>query len=140
MAGAKVKIAVVVGVVAIVVAGTTIVTVVKTRTHIKNPPGLKVADLGVVQVSNGGTNRVTSADGRVFVVRSLVFQDQKATVDGKETILKGQTIALIINEEEKDSRGVTRLLPEWTVGATAGQTVGISDGVTSIRITPQIKP
>ena len=103
-------------------------------------PTPKVADLGVVEVSDGGTNRVTSSDGSVFVVRSFIFTDQKATINGKETILKGQTIVLKINKEERDSSGVPRLLPDMTVGASPGQTVGISDGVTSISITPKIKP
>ena len=100
----------------------------------------KVADLGVVEVSDGATNRVTSKDGRVFVVRSFIFTDQKATIDGKETILKGQTIVLMISQEQTDSHGVTRRSPELNLGAKPGQTVGVSDGVVSVSITPQIKP
>jgi len=104
-------------------------------------PTPKVADLGVVEITNGGTNRVTSEDGRIFVVRSLVVKDQKVrnTADGKETILKGHTIILMISQEQTDSHGVTHLSPEQGIGATPGQTVGISDGVVSIRITPKIK-
>jgi hypothetical protein len=105
-----------------------------------SPPAPKVADLGVVEVADGGTNRVTSSDGRVFVVRSMILKDQKATVGGKETVLKGQTIVLMISQEQTDSHGVTHLTQEQNIGATPGQTVGISDGVTSISITPRIKP
>jgi len=105
-----------------------------------SPPVPKVADLGVVLVTDGGTNRVTSSDGRIFVVRTMILRDQKATVDGKETILKGTNIVLMISQEQTDSHGVTRLSDEQNVGATPGQTVGISDGVTSISITPKIKP
>ena len=105
-----------------------------------SPPAPQVADLGVVEVTNGSTNRVTSSDGRVFVVRSMILKDQKAMVDGKETILKGTNIVLMISQEHTDSHGVTRLSDAQNVGATPGQTVGISDGVTSISITPKIKP
>jgi hypothetical protein len=103
------------------------------------PSSPKVADLGVVEVSDGGTNRVTR-DGRTFVVRSFILKDQKVTIDGKETVLKGQKIALMISTEQTDSHGVTQLSPEQNILASPGQTVGISDGVTSISITPQIKP
>ena len=104
-------------------------------------PAPKVADLGVVEVTNGGTNRVSSEDGRIFVVRSLVVKDQKVrnTADGKETILKGQTILLMISQEQTDSHGITHLSQEQGIGAKPGQTVGVSDGVVSIRITPRIK-
>jgi len=105
-----------------------------------SPPAPKVADLGVVEVTDGGTNRVTCGDGRVFVVRSMILKDQKAMVNGKETVLTGQTIVLMVSQEQTDSHGVTHLTPEQTIGATPGQTVGISDGVTSISITPKIKP
>jgi hypothetical protein len=105
-----------------------------------SPPAPKVSDLGVVEVTDGGTNRITSSDGKVFIVRSLILKDQKGTVDGKETVLKGVAIALMISHEQTDSHGVTKLSPEWNIGATPGQTVGMSDGVTSISITPTIKP
>jgi hypothetical protein len=104
-----------------------------------SPPAPKVADLGVVEVTNGGTNRVASEDGRLFVVRSFIIEDQKVMADGKETILKGQTIVLMISQEQTDSHGVTHLSQEQGIGATPGQTVGVSDGVVSIRITPRIK-
>lgn len=105
-----------------------------------SPPAPKLADLGVVEVTDGGTNRVTSSDGRVFVVRSMILKDQKAMVGGKETILKGTNIVLMISQEQTDSHGVISLSDAQNVGATPGQTVGISDGVTSISITPKIKP
>ena len=107
--------------------------------HSSPPP--KVADLGVVEVTNGGTNRVTSEDGRIFVVRSLIVKDPKVrdTADGKEIILKGPKILLMISQEQTDSHGLTHLSPEQGIGATPGQTVGVSDGVVSIRITPKIK-
>jgi nitrous oxide reductase len=113
--------------------------VVGCSNHSSSAP--KVADLGVVEVTNGGTNRVTSEDGRIFVVRSLVVKDQKVknTADDKDTILKGQTIILMISQEQTDSHGVTHLSQEQGIGATPGQTVGVSDGVVSIRITPKIK-
>ena len=104
-----------------------------------SPPAPKVADLGVVEVTNGGTNRVASEDGRVFVVKSLILKDQKVMADGKETILKGQTIVLMISQEQTDSHGVTHLSQEQGIGATPGQTVGVSDGIVRIRITPKIK-
>ena len=104
-----------------------------------SPPAPKVADLGVVEVTNGSTNRVTSEDGRVFVVRSFILKNQKVMADGKETILKGQTIVLMISQEQTDSHGVTHLSQDLGIGATPGQTVGIGDGVVSIRITPKIK-
>jgi len=105
-----------------------------------SPPAPKVADLGVVEVTDGGTNRVTFSDGRVFVVRSMILKDQKATVGGKETILKGTNIVLMISQEQTDPHGVSHLTQEQNIGATPGQTVGVSDGVTSISITPKIKP
>lgn len=104
-----------------------------------SPPPPEVADLGVVEVTNGGTNRVASGDGRFFVVRSFILEDQKVMADGKETILKGQTIVLMMSQEQADSHGVTHLSQEQSIGASPGQTVGISDGVVSIRITPKIK-
>ncbi len=104
-----------------------------------SPPTAKVADLGVVEIANGGTNRVESEDGRIFVVRSLILKDQKVMADGKETILKGQTIVLMIRQEQTDSHGVTHLSQELSIGAAPGQPVGVSDGVVSIRITPEIK-
>ena len=104
-----------------------------------SPPAPKVTDLGVVEVTDGGTNRVVSNDGRVFVVRSVILKDQKATVNGKETVLKGQVIALYISQELIDSHGVPHLSHEQIVGDTPGERVGISDGVVSVSIIPQIK-
>jgi hypothetical protein len=104
-----------------------------------SPPAPRVADLGVVEVTNGGTNRITCSDGRVFVVRSLILIDQQAWEGGKSTILKGTNIVLMISQEQVDSRGVTRLSDEQNVGAKPGQAVGISDGITHVRITPKIK-
>jgi hypothetical protein len=92
-----------------------------------------------VEVTHGGTNRVTANDGRVFEVRSLILEDLKETVDGKELVRKGPTIALIISQEQTDSNGVSRLSQAVNLGAAPGQTVGASDGIMSVRITPRIK-
>jgi hypothetical protein len=105
-----------------------------------SPPAPKVADLGVVEVTDGGTNRITSSDGKVFIVRSMILRDQKVTINGQETVLKGEKIGLMISTEQTDAHGVTQLSPAQNIMASPGQTVGISDGVTSISITPKIKP
>ena|ERR1035437_722267 len=105
-----------------------------------SPPAPKVADLGVVEVTDGGTNRVTASDGKVFIVRSIILKDQKVTINGQETVLKGEKIGLMISTEQTDAHGVIQLSPAQNIMASPGQTVGISDGVTSISITPKIKP
>ena len=107
-----------------------------------SPPPAKIADLGVVEVSNGATNRIVATGGRVFVVTSVILTNQEVTINGQKTILKGQKIALMISTEQTDSHGVTRLSPPQNVMASPGQTVGLSDTATGLgfRITPKIKP
>jgi hypothetical protein len=109
----------------------------------KHPPAAaaspKVTNLGVVEVSDGGTNRVDLGDGRVCVIKSFILKDQKVTIDQKETTLKGVTIALMINIDQTDFNGVTQLLISNNIMASSDQTVGFSDGVTSVRLTPHIK-
>ena len=144
MAWTKAKTAIAVGL-AILITGTATTVVVKrgvTRSNsiLEQRLSPKVADLGVVEVSDGGTNRIVLGDGRVFVVRSFILKDQKVRIDEKETILKGQKIALMISMEQTDSSGVTQLSPDQRILASPDQQVGISDGVTSVRITPHIKP
>jgi hypothetical protein len=113
------------------------------------PANPKVADLGVVEVSDGSTNRIDMGGGRVCVITSLMLKDSMlndATIDGKkantsqkDALLKGQKAILMIGVEEKDSNGVTRVVFSDTSSASSGQTIGLSDGVTSIRLTPHFK-
>src|ERR1035437_6055608 len=80
-----------------------------------SPPAPKVADLGVVEVTDGGTNRVTASDGKVFIVRSIILKDQKVTINGQETVLKGEKIGLMISTEQTDAHGVIQLSPAQNI-------------------------
>jgi hypothetical protein len=105
-------------------------------------PWAQYTDLGVVQVSDGGTNRVDMGGGRVCVVRSFIVKDgaKMRTSEGKEEINRGQKIALMMTVEQTDSNGVTRQLAEDNSLASPDQTVGFSDGDIKVKITPHIKP
>jgi hypothetical protein len=115
-----------------------------------SPASLKGADLGIVEVSDGSTNRIDMGGGRVCVITSLMLKDsmvKDATIDGKEAtsgqkdaLLKGQNAILTISVEEKDSNGFPRVIFSDSSSASSGQTIGLSDGVTSIRLTPHFKP
>jgi hypothetical protein len=105
-------------------------------------PWTKYTDLGVVQVSDGGTNRVDMGGGRVCIVRSFTIKDgaKLKTSEGKEETNKGQKIALMLTVEQTDSSGVTRELTSGNLMPSPGQTVGFSDGAISIKLTPHLKP
>ncbi len=116
----------------------------------KHPPAApKVTDLGVVEVSDGSTNRIDMGGGRVCVIKSLILKDsmlKDATIGGKTAttsqkyaLLKDQKVILIISVEEKDSSGVTRVIFSDNSSVSSDQTVGFSDGVTSISLKPHIK-
>ena len=114
------------------------------------PSSPKGADLGVVEVSDGSTNRIDMGGGRVCIIKSLILKDsmlKDATIDGKtattgqkDALLKSQKAILMISVEEKDSNGVPRVIFSDSSSASAGQAIGLSDGVTSIRLTPHFKP
>jgi hypothetical protein len=114
------------------------------------PTSPKVADLGVVEVSDGSTNRIDMGGGRVCVIKSLMIKDsmlkdatidgKKATIGQKNALFKDQKVVLMISVEEKDSSGTTRVLFSDNSSASSDQTIGLSDGVTSIRLTPHFKP
>jgi hypothetical protein len=105
-------------------------------------PWAKYTDLGVVQVSVGGTNRVDMGGGKVCVVRSFIVKDgaKLRTSEGKEEINKGQKILLMLTVEQTDSSGVTRQLASENLMPSPDQTVGFSDGAISIKLTPHLKP
>ena len=109
----------------------------------KHPPvaaaNPKVIDLGVVEVSDGSTNRIDIGGSKVCVVKSFILKDQKATVDGKEIVIKGQKVALMIDIEQTDASGVVHTMPGSNLMASPDQTVGFSDGVISISLKPHIK-
>jgi len=109
----------------------------------KHPPvaaaNPKVTDLGVVEVSDGSTNRIDIGGSKVCVVKSFILKDQKATVDGKEIVIKGQKVALMIDIEQTDASGVVHTMPGSNLMASPDQTVGFSDGVISISLKPHIK-
>jgi len=116
----------------------------------KHPPAApKVTNLGVVEVSDGSTNRIDMGGGRVCIIKSLILKDsmlKDATIDGKtattsqkDALLKDQKVILMISVEEKDSSGVTRVIFSDNSSASSDQTVGFSDGVTSISLKPHIK-
>ena len=106
----------------------------------KHPPAApKVTNLGVVEVSDGSTNRIDIGGGKVCVVKSFILKDQKATVDGKEIVLKGQKVALMIDIEQTDASGVVHTTPGSNLMASPDQTVGFSDGAISISLKPHIK-
>ena len=102
------------------------------------PPSVTVTDLGIVEVANGSTNRIEKG-GKVYIVHSIILKDQKATVNQKETILKGQRILLTINVEQTDSRGTVSLSPDQNILALPDTTYGIADGATGVQLTPHIK-
>lgn len=101
----------------------------------RDPALAKFAKLGVVEVSDGETQRVTSADGCVFIIRSFIPKNRKSTLNNKR-----QEIVLIINKEERDPSGLTRYTPDMTMTGPAWHDEGMSDGVTGFIITPKIKP
>jgi hypothetical protein len=105
-------------------------------------PWAHYTDLGVVQVSNGGTNRVDMGGGRVCVVRSFIVKDGEKlrTTEGKEEINKGQKIVLMLTVEQTDSSGVTRQLASQNLMPSPDQTVGFSDGDIKVKLTPHLKP
>jgi hypothetical protein len=105
-------------------------------------PWAKYTDLGVVQVSDGGTNRVDMGGGRVCVVRSFIVKDgaKLRTSEGKEETNKGQKIILMLTVEQTDSSGVTRQLASMNLMPSPDQTVGFSSGAISIKLTPHLKP
>ena len=104
-----------------------------------SPAAVKVTDLGVVEVSDGETSRRDLGDGRVCIINSTILKDPKVTIDHKDTILKGQRIALIMTIEEKDANGNSRTLPGANFMASPDQTIGFSDGVVSVSLKPHIK-
>ncbi len=100
----------------------------------------KFEDLGVVEVTDGGTNRVTISDGKVFVIRSFILNNQKGTVNGKEVVIKGPTIAFIIAQEQKHLLGGAYLTHERKILTEPGVKRVLSVGATPITITLDIKP
>jgi hypothetical protein len=100
----------------------------------------KFADLGVVEVTDGGTNRVTISDGKVFVIRSFILNNQKGTVNGKEVVIKGPTIAFIIAQEQTNSLGGAYLTQERKILTEPGVKRLLRVGATPITITLNIKP
>jgi hypothetical protein len=105
-------------------------------------PWAKYTDLGVVQVSDGGTNRVDMGSGRFCVVRSFIVKDgaKLRTSEGKEETNKGQKIILMLTVEQTDSSGVIRQLASMNLMPSPDQTVGFSDGAIHIKLTPHLKP
>jgi len=105
-------------------------------------PWAQYTDLGVVEVSDGGTNRVDMGSGRVCVVRSFIVKDgaKLKTSEGKEETNKGQKIALMLSVEQTDSNGVTRQLTSENSLCSPDQTIGFSDGDIKIKLTPHLKP
>ena len=107
-----------------------------------SPPLPKTAasvDLGVVEVADGTTNRVTLSDGRVFVVRSAITKNQTRLVGDKMTVLKGENISLKISEEQTDAHGVVQLSPAIATLALPGQMTAILYGDRAITSTANIK-
>jgi len=105
------------------------------------PAAPKVTDLGVIEVSDGSTNRLDMGDGRVCVVRSFILKDPKVMIGEKETTIKGQRVAMTINIEQPDSVGVTRILSSVNVMGLPDQQVGFADGNAglSVSLKPHIK-
>jgi hypothetical protein len=105
-------------------------------------PWANYTDLGVVQVSDGGTNRVDMGGGKFCVVRSFMVKDGEKlkTMEGKEEINRGQKIVLILTVEQTDSGGVTKQLASMNLMPSPDQTVGFSEGEIKVKLTPHIKP
>jgi hypothetical protein len=100
---------------------------------------VKVTDLGIVEVSDGETSRHDLGGGRVCVINSTILKDPRITIDHKDSILKGQKIALIMTIEEKDANGISHTKPGANFMASPDQTIGFSDGVVSVSLKPHIK-
>jgi hypothetical protein len=105
-------------------------------------PWAQYTDLGIVDVSDGGTNRVDMGGGRVCIVRSFIVKDgaKLKTSEGKEETNKGQKIILMLTVEQTDSSGATRQLTSMNLMPSPDQTVGFSDGAINIKLTPHLKP
>ena len=93
----------------------------------------KLTNLGVVEVSDGGTNRIDLGNGKVCVIKSILSQSFiPPELNDK--------VLLIISVEQTDSSGVTRHLYDQNLMSTfAGQTVGFSENDFGILLTPHIK-
>ena len=70
------------------------------RQSASTPKAQSSADLGVIEVTDGAVYRITSSNGRVFVVRSSILHDQTVFRGDKLTVLKGENIQLKISEEQ----------------------------------------
>jgi len=97
------------------------------------------ADLGMIEVMDGAVYRITSSDGRVFVVRSSILHDQTVRRGDKLTVLKGENIQLKISSEQTDS-GKDKA-SNFEVLALPGEHVAFLgfDGSLAITITAKIK-
>jgi len=93
----------------------------------------KVTNLGIVEVSDGGTNRIDLGNGKVCVIKSIL---SKSFIPPEHN----DKVLLIISIEQTDSSGVTRRLYDQNLMSTfAGQTVGFSENDFGVILTPHIK-
>ena len=96
-----------------------------------------VMNLGVVQVSDGGTNRIDIGDGRVCIVRSYTSISAKDPKYAKDVAGK---IAMIISVEKKETDGSSKIvISDFNELASPGQWVCSSNSQWSFRITPILK-
>ncbi|HEY5233465.1 MAG TPA: hypothetical protein VIK35_08035 [Verrucomicrobiae bacterium] len=97
------------------------------------------ANLGVIEVTDGGVYRITSSDGRVFVVKSSILHDQTVLRGDKLTVLKGENILMKISEEQ--AVGSNRKPSNFEVLALPGEQVARlgEDESLVITVTAKIK-
>jgi hypothetical protein len=87
----------------------------------------KVKDFGIVEVSDGTTNRLDLGGGRVLVINYKSF------------IAKDQKVALVIAVETKDSGGFIHRAKSTDILASPDQTATLYTGVSTFTFTPHIK-
>ena len=109
------------------------------RQSASTPKAQGSADLGVIEVMDGAVYRITSSDGRVFVVRSSILHDQTVLRGDKLTVLRGENILMKISEEQ--AVGGNRKPSSFEVLALPGEQVARldEDGSLVITVTAKIK-